>query len=110
MADFLSRVPRTNDTVVVEDEFSDEHLFVVAIKMPWYGDVVNYLAVGKLPKHLTSRERKLIMLCSTRFSWIRGYLFHTVADMHIHKCVREGEIYDILKSCHDGPCDGHFLD
>ena len=45
----------------VEDQFPDEHLFAVTMKTPWYADVANYLAVGKLPKHLTSSERKLIV-------------------------------------------------
>eukprot|EP00253_Pinus_taeda_P004651 PITA_04651 len=30
--------------------------------------------------------------------------------MHIRRCVREDEIFDILKACHDGPCGGHFAD
>ena len=30
--------------------------------------------------------------------------------MHIKICVREDEIFDILKACHDGPCDEHFAD
>eukprot|EP00253_Pinus_taeda_P018516 PITA_18516 len=110
VADFLSLMPRIEHIVAVDDQFSDEHLFDVAIKMPWYADVANYLAVRKLPKHLTLGERKLIIQCSTCFSWIGGYFFHTGSDMHIHKCIREGEIYDILKACHDGPCGGHFAD
>eukprot|EP00253_Pinus_taeda_P024148 PITA_24148 len=110
VVDFLSRVPRINDAVVVEDEFPDEHLFVVIMKTLWYADVANYLAMGKLPKHLTPKERKLIVKRKTRFSWIGGYLFHTGADMHIRRCVREDEIYDILKAYHDGPCSGHFVD
>eukprot|EP00253_Pinus_taeda_P028534 PITA_28534 len=32
------------------------------------------------------------------------------ADMHIRRCVREDEIFEILKACHDGPCGGHFAD
>ena len=56
VADFLSRVPKTDDTLTVDDQFPDEHLFVVAVKIPWYADVANYLAVGKLPIHLTLRE------------------------------------------------------
>jgi hypothetical protein len=28
----------------------------------------------------------------------------------IRRCVREGEIHDILQACHDGPCEGHFTD
>eukprot|EP00253_Pinus_taeda_P029166 PITA_29166 len=108
--EFLSRVPRIYDIVVVEDQFLDEHLFVVAVKMPWYADVENYLEAGKLSKHLTSRERKLIVQHNTCFSWIGGYLFHMGVDMHIRRCIMEDEIYDILKVCHDGSCSGHFVD
>jgi hypothetical protein len=28
----------------------------------------------------------------------------------IRKCVREDEILDILRACHDEPCGGHFAD
>eukprot|EP00253_Pinus_taeda_P006951 PITA_06951 len=108
VADFLSRVPKTDDMVEVEDPFPDEHLFVVTMKTLWYANVVNYLVVGKLPKHLMPFERKLIVQYNTQFSSIRGYLFHTGVDMHIQRCVREDEILDILKACHDGPCSGHF--
>ena len=68
VADFLSRVPKTYDIVAVDDQFPDEHLFVVAAKTPWYIDVATYLAVGKLPRHLTTRERKMIVQRSARFS------------------------------------------
>jgi len=61
VADFLSRMPKLIDAAVVEDQFLDEHLFVVAVKVPWYADVANYLAVGKLPKHLTPNEQKQIV-------------------------------------------------
>eukprot|EP00253_Pinus_taeda_P017426 PITA_17426 len=32
------------------------------------------------------------------------------ADMEIKRCIREDEIFDILKACHDGPCGGHFVE
>ena len=102
VADFLSRMPKPTDTEAVEDLFPDEHLFAVTTKTPWYADIANYLAIGKLPKHLSLNERKQIIHCSTHFSWIGGYLFHTGADMKIRRCVREDEVYDILKACHDG--------
>lgn len=74
---------KIDDSAAIEDQFPDEHLFVVTVKTPWYADVTIYLTMGKLPKHLTPNERKQIVQRSTRFSWIRGYLFHTRADMHI---------------------------
>eukprot|EP00253_Pinus_taeda_P014993 PITA_14993 len=108
VADFLLRIPKSIETAAVEDQFPDEHLFDVTVRTPWYADVANYLAVGKLPKHLTPQERKQIVQKSTRFSWIGGYLFHIGADMQIRRCIREDEIFEILKACHDGPCGGHF--
>eukprot|EP00253_Pinus_taeda_P019898 PITA_19898 len=108
VVDFLSRIPKSIETAAVEDQFPDEHLFVVVVRTPWYADVANYLAVGKLPKHLTPQECKQIVQKSAQFSWIGGHLFHTGADMQIRRCIREDEIFDILKACHDGPCRGHF--
>eukprot|EP00253_Pinus_taeda_P033209 PITA_33209 len=87
VADFLSRMRKQVDAAAVEEQFPDEHLFAVTVQTPWYADVANYVAVGKLLKHLTPNERKQIVQRSTRFSWIGGYLFHTGADMHIRRCV-----------------------
>ena len=56
VAEFLSRVPKTDDTLKIENQFLDEQLFAVAFKTPWYTNEENYLAVGKLPRHLTMRE------------------------------------------------------
>jgi hypothetical protein len=68
VADFLSRIPKIDDSLTVENQFPDEQLFDVTIKMSWYIDVENYLAAGKLPAHLSSRERKLIVQRSARFT------------------------------------------
>jgi hypothetical protein len=109
VADFLSRLT-TNDDNPVDDSFPDEHLFVVSAHSPWYADIANYLVAGKLPPHLSYREKKNIIHQSARYSWIGGYLFQTGADQEIRRCVQEDEVYDILKACHDGPCGGHFVD
>ncbi len=77
VADFLSQILKVNDPLAVDDQFPDEHMFSVAVKMSWYVDVANYLVVGRLPKHLTTRERKLIVQRNVWFSWIGRYIFHT---------------------------------
>ena len=56
VADFLSRMPKPINAAAVEYQFPDEHLFAVVVQTPWYADVANYLAVGKVPKHLTPNE------------------------------------------------------
>jgi hypothetical protein len=110
IADFLSRIPKTDDSLTVEDQFPYEHLFAVTTKPPWYVVVANYLTVGKLSTHLSSRERKLIVQRSIRFTWINGYLFHTGADLKIRRCVRDDEIHEIMKEGHDELCGGNFTD
>jgi len=101
-------MPKPVDVAAAGDQFPDEYLFAVSVRTPWYANIANYLVVGKLHKHLTPNERKQIVQHSTRFSWIGGYLFHTGANMHIRRCIREDEVFDILKACHEGPCSGHF--
>jgi hypothetical protein len=56
--------------LIVEDQIPNKHLFAVTIKTPWYVDVANYLAVGKLPAHISLRERKLIIQNNAQFTWI----------------------------------------
>ena len=58
VVDFLSRFTNSDDNFPVEDYFPDEHLFAVSIHSPWYADVINYMATGKLPAHLSKREKK----------------------------------------------------
>ena len=53
VADFLSRIQNYNNDMPVEDNFPDEYLFVVSIKSPWFADISNYLAIGKLPSYLS---------------------------------------------------------
>jgi hypothetical protein len=57
----------------------------------------------------TERKRRIIHQ-SARYSWIIGCLFHIGIDQEIRRCIREDEVYDLLKSCHDGPCGGNFAD
>ena len=42
VANFLSRITKPVETAAVEDQFRDEHLFVVVVRTPWYADVANY--------------------------------------------------------------------
>ena len=110
VAKFLSRINHGGETRPVNDDFPDEHLFALASKPPWYVDLANYLTIGKLPQHLSSREKQRIIKISANYSWIEGDLFCTRPNLIIWMCVWEDEKFDILKACHDEPCGGHFDD
>eukprot|EP00253_Pinus_taeda_P009892 PITA_09892 len=56
---------------------------------------------------LSAGKRKIVRK-SAPFTWIGGNLFKLGPDQILRRCVREGEVFDILLTCHDGPCGGHF--
>eukprot|EP00253_Pinus_taeda_P016480 PITA_16480 len=66
------------------------------------------LPAAQFPPHLSSKEKSRIVRKSTPFTWIRGNLFKLGPDQILRHCVREEEVFDILLTCHDGPCGGHF--
>lgn len=108
--DFLSRINHGNEMEPVNDDFPNEHLFSFSIKTPWFVDLSNYLTTRKLPQHLSSREKQKIIKQSVNYSWIEGDIFCTGPDFIIRRCVQEDEMFDILTTCHDEPCGGHFAD
>eukprot|EP00253_Pinus_taeda_P017838 PITA_17838 len=79
VADFLSRIQSPEDPNPVIDNFSDEHLFAITVKPPWFADIANYLSSGKFPNQFTSKQRKKIVRESSRYSWVNGDLFYTEA-------------------------------
>eukprot|EP00253_Pinus_taeda_P017990 PITA_17990 len=110
VADFLSRIQNTKEDSPIEDKFPDKYLFAVTTKTPWYPDIANYLVTGKLPPHLLPSEKRNIIQESSKYSWISNKLFKAGPDLMIRRCVREDEIPNILKACHDEPCGGNFAD
>jgi len=109
VADFLSRLDLpTSEEGTVDDQMPDEHLFAISVLSPWFADIANYLVSVQFPPHLSSKEKSIIMRKSASFTWIGGNLFKLGPDQILRHCVREEEVFDILLTCHDGPCGGHF--
>jgi hypothetical protein len=110
VAYFLSRIKNEDDAIPVDDSFPDEHLFSLSVNTPWFVDMENYLTTGKLPSHLSPHERWKIITLSANYSWVCHDIFHTGPDLIIRRYFREDKVPKILRSCHDGPCGGHFFD
>jgi hypothetical protein len=92
----------------MDDNFPDESLFYISTYIPWYVDMENYLVTGKLPHNLSLQEKHRIIQLSANYMWHDDCLYHTGPDLVIIRCVRDDEMYAILKAYHDGPCGGHF--
>ena len=109
VTNYLSRIHHHDtDITLVDDAFLDEHLFHIAVKVPWYVDIANYIVANKTPTHFSYKERNLFIQKSFHFSWIDNLFFYTGPDQVMRRCVRDDETYDILHACHNEPCRGHF--
>ena len=56
IADLLSRVERSTveeEKVILTGNFSDEQLCKVSFQLPWYADIVHYLACGVVPSEFS---------------------------------------------------------
>jgi hypothetical protein len=110
VVDFLSRIKNEDDYIPIDDSFPDEHIFSLSVNTPCFVDMENYLATRKLPSHLSPHEKQKIITQSANYSWVGHERFRTGPDLIIRICVQEDEVIEILRSCHDGPCSGHFYD
>jgi len=110
VADFMSRLNVDNEGEPIGDSFPDEYLFAISTNTPWYAEIANSLAIGKVPQHFSYKEHRRIIHHSSCYSWITGCLFYIGGDQRIHHCVAESDIYEVLKAAHNGHCGGHFAD
>ena len=93
---------------MVDDQLPDEHLFAISVLSPWFADIEHCLASARFPPNLSSKEKSKIVRKSAPFTWIGGNLFKLDLDQILRIFFMEEEVFDILLTCHDGPCGGHF--
>ena len=55
--ELISDFPNLDEEEVYEDYFVDEHIFLISIVDPWYGDIIMHLQTLKVPTHLSWDER-----------------------------------------------------
>ena len=59
VADHLSRIQfETPWPIPIHDSFPDEQLFeIIPRELPWYVDIINYLATGQIPPHWSKKDK-----------------------------------------------------
>ena len=61
IADHLSRLEKTIEEEKgseLEENFLDEHLFLLSVQTPWYAYIVNYLACGLMPYDFNYQQKR----------------------------------------------------
>eukprot|EP00253_Pinus_taeda_P002647 PITA_02647 len=107
---YLMNKPDVNarEEGTVDNQIPNEHLFAISVLSTWFANIANYLVSAQFPPHLSSKEKRRIVRKSAPFTWIGGNLFKLGTHQILRRCVRDEEVFDILLTCHDGPCGGHF--
>ena len=110
VADHLSRLELADkeEDPCIQEVFPDEHLLKVEAKLPWFANIVNYLACKVLPPSFSSDQKKKPLHDVKNYLQDDPILFKICSDQVIRRCVPEEEIRDILHHCHALPCEGHF--
>ena len=75
----------------VQEIFLDEQLFEVNIQLPWFADMVYYLACGVMPPDFNFQQKKKLRHDARYFIWDGSILFRRGADQVIRRCVLEEE-------------------
>ena len=108
-ADHLSRLSKEMGTSPIDDKFIDDSLFLVTSNHDWYAGIVEFLTTQRLPVEWTKEEGRKVRVNSRHFVVICNRLFRIGGNGILRRCVSEAEVPDILTSCHDSTCEGHFL-
>ncbi|CAN6562572.1 unnamed protein product [Malus baccata var. baccata] len=108
VADHLSRLVHEEDVVPIPETFSDEQLMSIEVSMPWYADLVNYLASKVIPSEFNKNQRDKLKYDARNYVWDDPYLWKYCSDQIIRRCVHDSEIQSILNFCHTYACGGHF--
>ena len=93
--------------LVIQEAFPDEQLFAYEIKLPWYADIVNYLACKVLPPDLTYHQCKKFLHDVKYYLWDEPLLFKRCSNQIIRRCVLEEEM-QVIHHCHSSSYGGHF--
>ncbi|CAN6583783.1 unnamed protein product [Malus baccata var. baccata] len=108
VADHLSRLVHEEDVVPIPETFPDEQLMSIEVSMPWYADLVNYLASKVIPREFNKNQRDKLKHDARNYVWDDPYLWKYGSDQIIRRCVHDSEIQSILNFCHTYACGGHF--
>ena len=111
IADHLSRVEHNEtgkEETELKENFPEEQHFKVSFQIPWYADIVNYLACGVVPQEFSYQQKRKLRTDRRYYIWDDPLLFKRGADMIIRRCLLESEQGKILNECHASPYGGHF--
>ncbi|CAN6583905.1 unnamed protein product [Malus baccata var. baccata] len=110
VADHLSRLINSataeEGTLPLNENFPDEQLLAIQHKIPWFADLINYLARGVFHPDFSYQQKKKFLADAKFYFWDEPYKY--CPDQINRRCIPEEELNIVLKSAHHYACGGHF--
>ena len=106
IANHLSRLEKSTEEekeIEIAENFLDEQPLLLSAQVPWYYDIMNYLAYGIIPPEFSHQQKRKLRTDNRFYIWDDLLLFKRGADMIIRRCVPETEQGRILDKCHASP-------
>ncbi|CAN6560284.1 unnamed protein product [Malus baccata var. baccata] len=85
VADHLSCLVHEEDVVPIPETFPDEQLMSIKVSMPWYADLVNYLASKVIPSEFNKNQRDKLKYDARNYVWDDPYLWKYCSDQIIRR-------------------------
>jgi hypothetical protein len=76
--------------------------------MPWSDNFVNFLALGYLPAHWSTQDKRNFLNELKNFYWDDPYLFKYCPDQIFQRCIPDNVVSSVIKFCHSEACGGDF--
>ena len=86
-AELISDFPSLEEEDVYEDTFVNEHIFLISTLDPWYGDIIIYLQMLKVPTHLSWDERRRLRHVSKNYLIVDNTLYRRGVDSILCRCL-----------------------
>lgn len=96
------------EAVIYEENFPDEHLFLISSQDPWYGDIIIYLQSSKFPPALSKDKCRKLRHLTKNYVIIGDTLYRCEIDSILKCCLNLEESESVLNDCHSGACGGHL--
>ena len=59
----------------IKEDLPDEQLFQVSVQIPWYADIVNFLACGIMPLEFSYQQKRKLRTDARLYIWDDPLLF-----------------------------------
>ena len=78
IANHLSRLEKPMEDErgnAIKENFPDEQLFQVSVQVPWYADIVNFLACDIMPPEFSYQQKRKLRTDARLYIWDDPLLF-----------------------------------